>query len=91
MISTLCYDRSVQPELTGSMLTCQHDFSAEWRTYYDHRLDTDVHLNKLDYFIVRPEKVRCGIDMILHPGFTLSSSDSRRPVYGRQRSRITKV
>ena len=29
--------RSVQPELTGSILTCQHDFSPEWRTYYDHR------------------------------------------------------
>ena len=29
--------RSVQTELTGSVLTCRPDFSPEWRTYYDHK------------------------------------------------------
>ena len=29
--------QSVPTEVTGSILTCQHDISAEWRTYYDYR------------------------------------------------------
>lgn len=29
--------RCVSTEMTGSILTCRHDFSPEWRTYYDHR------------------------------------------------------
>ena len=29
--------RCVSTELTGSILTCRHDFSPEWRSYYDHR------------------------------------------------------
>jgi hypothetical protein len=65
--------RSVQPELTGGILTCEHDFSSEWRTYYDHR----------------PEKVRNGLDIVLHPGFSLSS-DSIRPGFKRQKSRMAK-
>jgi len=34
--------RSVQTELTGSLLTCRPDFSPEWRTYYDHRYNKEV-------------------------------------------------
>ena len=55
------------------MLTCRHDFSSEWRTYYDHR----------------PERVRLGTDMVLTPGFSLTSREGR-PVLQRQRSRLTK-
>lgn len=65
--------RSIQPEMTGGILTCEHDFSSEWRTYYDHR----------------PEKIRNGVDIVLHPGFTLSSGSSR-PSLQRQKSRIAK-
>ena len=39
---------------------------------------------------LRPEKVRCGVDMVLHPGFT-SSGSSHKPVFMRQISRVTKV
>lgn len=34
--------QSVPTEVTGSILTCQHDISAEWRTYYDYRWVTMV-------------------------------------------------
>ena len=34
--------QSVPTEVTGSILTCQHDISAEWRTYYDYRWVTVV-------------------------------------------------
>jgi hypothetical protein len=66
--------RSIQPEITGAMLTCRPDFSPEWRTYYDYR----------------PEKVRCGMDMILQPGFSLDNTPSNRPMFMRQRSVLSK-
>ena len=42
--------QSVPAEVTGSILTCQHDISAEWRTYYDYRWVTMVTelIQKLD-------------------------------------------
>ncbi|KAL5493303.1 hypothetical protein EMCRGX_G014460 [Ephydatia muelleri] len=61
--------RYLSPEVTGSILTCRHDFSSEWRSYYD----------------LRPEKVRIGTDMILHPGFMAGT----KPTLQRQRSRMT--
>lgn len=38
----------------------------------------------------RPERVRMGMDIVLHSGFTLTS-DPSRPVFQRQRSKFTKV
>jgi hypothetical protein len=68
--------RGVSTELTGGILTCQHDFSPEWRTYYDHR----------------PEKVRMGVDIVLYPGLSLSSTNTEhsQPPLRRQRSRMAK-
>ena len=37
-----------------------------------------------------PERVRCGVDIVLHPGFTLTGSSSR-PLLMRQQSKMTKV
>ncbi|XP_064383534.1 uncharacterized protein LOC135332129 isoform X2 [Halichondria panicea] len=53
--------RVVSTEITGSVLTCRHDFSPEWRTYYDHK----------------PEIVRLGTDIFLTPGFSLTSTEGR--------------
>lgn len=40
----------------------------------------------------RPEKIRMGVDVVLHPGFSFSSDPGHsRPTLSRQRSRITKV
>ena len=36
-----------------------------------------------------PERVRCGIDIVLHPGFSLTGSS--RPMLMRQQSKMTKV
>ena len=38
------------------MLTCDFDFSSEWKTYYD----------------MKPESARCGKDIILSKGFKSS-------------------
>ena len=40
--------------------------------------------------VCRPERVRMGMDIVLHSGFSLTS-DSSRPVFQRQRSKFTKV
>lgn len=53
--------RTHSTELTGSLLTCQPDFSPEWRSYYDHR----------------PDRVHIGSDLVLHCGFTLSNEQQR--------------
>ncbi|XP_065897600.1 uncharacterized protein [Dysidea avara] len=66
--------RSIQTELTGSMLTCRPDFSPEWRTYYDHR----------------PERIKCGEDIVLHPGFAISEDGQTKPTLQRQRSILSK-
>lgn len=40
----------------------------------------------------RPEKIRMGVDVVLHPGFSFSTDPGHsRPTLSRQRSRITKV
>ena len=55
--------RSIQPELTGSILTCQHDFSAEWRTYYDHRSVKNKFKCQLMLFLkTREGPLWCGYD-----------------------------
>ena len=43
--------------------------------------------------VYRPEKVRMGVDIVLHPGFSLSTSNSEqsRPPLRRQRSKMAKV
>ena len=39
-----------------------------------------------------PEKVRCGVDIVLHTGFSLANANgTQRPVFMRQRSRLSKV
>lgn len=40
--------------------------------------------------VCRPERVRMGMDIVLHSGFSLTS-DSSQPVFQRQRSKFTKV
>ncbi|XP_065061836.1 uncharacterized protein LOC135688772 isoform X1 [Rhopilema esculentum] len=45
--------RFVPTVLTGAILTCDFDFSPEWKTYYD----------------VRPDSVRCGKDIMIGKGF----------------------
>lgn len=47
------FRRWVSPEITGTVLTCDFDFSSEWRSYYDSR----------------PECVGYGKDIILTKGF----------------------
>jgi len=44
--------------LTGVMLSCDFDFSSDWKTYYDSR----------------PESARCGKDIMLHKGFRSSKA-----------------
>ena len=43
---------------TGTILSCDFDFTTEWRSYYDNR----------------PESVRCGKDIILIKGFKSSTA-----------------
>jgi hypothetical protein len=67
--------QSVPTEVTGSILTCQFDASPEWITYYDHR----------------PERIRCGKDIVLYPHFALKRQGSVLPqLLQRQRSKLTK-
>ena len=42
ILQTSIFFSSIETELTGSMLTCQYDFSPEWRTYYDHRYNLAI-------------------------------------------------
>lgn len=49
---------------------------------------TRVYLNVILPFL-SPERVRCGVDIVLHPGFSLAAH--ARPVLMRQQSKMTKV
>ncbi|XP_062513876.1 uncharacterized protein LOC134189578 isoform X2 [Corticium candelabrum] len=66
--------RIVDTEMTGSELTFRFDFSSEWKSYYDYR----------------PERIRCGSDVVLHPGFSVNESSRERRMLIRQKSRLTK-
>jgi len=39
----------------------------------------------------RPERIKCGEDIVLHPGFALSEDGQAKPSLQRQRSVLSKV
>jgi len=39
----------------------------------------------------RPEKIKCGEDIVLHPGFAISEDGQAKPTLQRQRSILSKV
>ena len=51
----------------------------------------DIFTVPIKKLLCRPERVRLGTDMVLHPGFSLASAGSSHPLLRRQKSRLTKV
>ncbi len=76
------------PSTTHTIHHPHHPPPTPW--HHSHHAPPHACTPLIVLYHLRPERVRVGVDMVLHCGFTMNA-DQSHPVLQRQRSRFTKV